>query len=146
MNSKSVLNWKVNKYDLIYKWGEGMNAQMYQTKIREAEHGLGIYRVEFAQTRVRLADIYVRIELLQKTFENGEFQFTTIVQTKNGEMEVVDPHIVELDRLNDQALAYEKALGLTAESVRKMNPEIFAPEEKGPSSPLAFALRKLDTA
>ena len=102
-----------------------MNAKQYQNKIREAENGLGVYRVEFAQTRVRLADIYVRIEQLQKAFENGEFQFTTIVQTKNGEME---------------------ALGMTADSVRKINPEIFAPEEKEPSSPLAFALRKLDTA
>ena len=123
-----------------------MNAKEYQNKIREAEMGLGVYRVEFTRTRVRLADIYVRIEQLQKAFENGEFQFTTIVQTKNGEMEVTDPHIVELDRLNDQALAYEKALGLTAESVRKINPEIFAPEEKEPTSPLAFALRKLDSA
>ena len=123
-----------------------MNAKEYMNKIREAEKGLGVYRVEFAQTRVRLADIYVRIDQLQKAFENGEFQLTTFVQTKNGEMEVTDPHIVELDRLNDQALSYEKALGLTAESVRKINPEIFAPEEKEPSSPLAFALRKLDTA
>ena len=123
-----------------------MNAAQYQKEIRKACQGLGVYRREFTNTRVRLADIYVRIETLQKAFENGEFQFTTIVQTKNGEMEMTDPHIVELDRLNDQALAYEKALGLTAESVRKINPEIFAPEEKEPSSPLAFALRKLDTA
>lgn len=123
-----------------------MTAEKYQEKIRDAERGLGVYRQEFVNTRVRLADIYVRIEILQKAFENGEFQFTTIVQTKNGEMEVTDPHIVELDRLNDQALAYEKALGLTAESVRKINPDIFAPEEKMPSSPLAFALKKLDSA
>ena len=121
-----------------------MKAEDYQSKIRKAQKGLGVYRVEFSQTRVRLADIYVRIETLQKAFENGEFQITTFVQTKNGEMEVTDPHIVELDSLNNQALAYEKALGLTADSVRKINPEIFAPEEKEPSSPLAFALRKLD--
>lgn len=123
-----------------------MNASKYQEKIRDAEKGLGVYREEFARTRVRLADIYVRIETLQKAFQNGDFQFTTYVQTKNGKMKVTDPHIVELDRLNDQALAYEKALCITAESVRKINPDIFAPKERSPSSPLDFALRKLDSA
>lgn len=120
-----------------------MTAAMYQDKIRKAEKGLGVYREEFTQTRVRLADIYVRIEMLQKAFENGEFGFTTFVQTKNGEQEVTDPHMLELDALNAQALAYEKALGLTAESVRKIMPDIFTPQQDESASPLAFALRKL---
>lgn len=118
-----------------------MNAAQYQDKIRTAEKGLGVYRAEFTQTRVRLADIYVRIELLQKAFEAGEYQFTTIIETKNGEQEIIDPHIVELDNLNSQALAYEKALGLTPESVRKINPEIFDKKE-APSDPLSRALER----
>lgn len=118
-----------------------MTAAQYQDKIRAAEKGLGVYRPEFTQTRVRLADIYVRIELLQKAFENNEFQFTTTIETKNGEQEIIDPHIVELDNLNSQALAYEKALGLTPESVRKINPDIFAPQET-PSDPLSRALER----
>ena len=95
-----------------------------------------MFRAEFTRTRVRLADIYVRIEMLQKAFENGEFGFTTIVKTKAGETEIIDPHMAELDALNAQALSYEKALGLTAESVRKILPEIFAPDEK-PADPFA---------
>lgn len=118
-----------------------MNAAQYQDKIRTAEKGLGVYRAEFTQTRVRLADIYVRIELLQKAFEAGEYQFTTIIETKTGEQEIIDPHIVELDNLNSQALAYEKALGLTPESVRKINPEIFDKKE-APSDPLSRALER----
>lgn len=120
-----------------------MNAALYQDKIRKAEKSLGVYRQEFAQTRVRLADIYVRIELLQKAFEAGEFSFTTFVQTKNGEQEITDPHILELDALNNQALAYEKALGLTADSIRKINPDFFTAKDDEAASPLAYALRKL---
>jgi hypothetical protein len=119
-----------------------VDAAIYQDKIRKAEKGLGVYRPEFTQTRVRLANIYVRIEMLQKAFERGEFQFTTFVQTKNGEQEVTDPHIIELDTLNNQALAYEKALGLTAESARKILPDLFAPQEES-ASPLAVALRRI---
>ena len=118
-----------------------MTAAQYQDKIRTAEKGLGVYRPEFTQTRVRLADIYVRIELLQKAFENNEFQFTTTIETKNGEQEIIDPPLGELDNLNSQALAYEKALGLTPESVRKINPDIFAPQET-PSDPLSRALER----
>ena len=118
-----------------------MTADEYQKRIRKATQGLGVYRQEFSRTRVRLADIYVRIEMLQKAFDNGEFGFTTIIETKGGSQEVTDPHIMEMDALNAQALSYEKALGLTAESVRKINPDIFAPKE-APSDPLAKALER----
>ena len=119
-----------------------MDATEYQKRIRKATQSLGVYREEFVRTRSRLADIYVRIELLQKAFERGEFQFTTFVQTKNGEQEVTDPHIIELDTLNNQALAYEKALGLTAESARKILPDLFTSQEEA-ASPLAVALRRI---
>ena len=114
-----------------------MTAEQYQKEIRRAEKSLGVFRPEFTRARVRLADIYVRIEMLQKAFEAGEFGFTTIVQTKAGETEIIDPHMAELDALNSQALTYEKALGLTAESVRKILPDIFAPEEKQSKDPFA---------
>ena len=118
-----------------------MTAAKYMEKIRIAEQGLGVYRAEFTRTRVRLADIYVRIEQLQTAFENGEFGFTTIIETKNGEQEIIDPHIIELDTLNSQALTYEKALGLTADSVRKINPDIFALKETT-KDPLSVAIER----
>lgn len=122
-----------------------MTADQYQDKIRKAEKSLGVFRAEFSRTRVRLADIYVRIEILQTAFENGEFQFTTFIETKNGTQEVLDPHIIELDALNNQALNYEKALGLTADSVRKILPEVFAPKEKENLDPLSRALERWGT-
>ena len=118
-----------------------MTADEYQKRIRKATQGLGVYRQEFSRTRARLADIYVRIEQLQKSFDAGDFTFTTDVETKNGTQEIIDPHIMELDNLNSQALAYEKALGLTAESVRKIIPDIFSPKESS-NDPLSIALER----
>ena len=118
-----------------------MTAAQYQKEIRKAEKSLGVYRLEFSATRVRLADIYVRIEMLQEAFERGEFSFTTIIPTKNGETEIVDPHIAELDTLNAQALTYEKALGLTADSVRKILPDIFAAKDQ-PDDPFASLFKR----
>lgn len=115
-----------------------MNEKAYRGAIEKHTRGLGIYRKEFTRTRCRLAQIYCRIEQLNRAFEAGEFSTTTITYTKNGEVEVVDPHVQELDRLNDQALSYEKALGLTADSARKLREDIFAPP--APEDPLTRAM------
>ena len=116
-----------------------MTREQYMVEIRRACQSLGVYRVEFSRTRCRLAEIYVRIEELNRGLKNGEFFTTCISHSRNGDVEVVDPHIQELDRLNDQALTYEKALGLTADSVRKINEEAFAPKKE--SDPIAAALK-----
>ena len=97
-----------------------------------------MHRPEFSRTRCRLAQIYVRIEELNRDFRAGVFNTTCISHSRNGDVEVIDPHIQELDRLNDQALTYEKALGLTAEAARKINEAVFAPPK--PVDPLAQAL------
>lgn len=107
-----------------------MTEKAYRDKIEAATKSLGVYRVEFTRTRARLAQIYVRIEQLTAAFYAGEFCFTVISTTKAGEIETVDPHITELDRLNDQALAYEKALGLTADSAAKLRDDIFAVKQE----------------
>jgi len=113
----------------------------YRDMIGEACKSLGVYRLEFSRTRCRLAQIYVRIEELEKARQAGEFTTTTVSVTRNGETEVIDPHIQELDRLNDQALSYEKALGLTADSVRKIREDVFSPPRE--EDPLTHALSGL---
>lgn len=118
-----------------------MTEKMYREAIRKATQSLGLYRAEFSRTRCRLAQIYVRIEALQKALEEGEFSTTRITATKAGELEQIDPHITELDRLNDQALAYEKALGLTADGARKLNEAIFSKKDEGSGDSLTRALR-----
>ena len=116
-----------------------MDEKAYRGAIEKHTKSLGVYRLEFTRTRCRLAQIYVRIEQLNKAFTSGEYETTCITQTKNGEIEIIDPHIQELDRLNDQALTYEKALGLTADSARKLREDIFAPPKD--ADPLSKALQ-----
>lgn len=118
-----------------------MTEKKYRDMIGEACKSLGVYRLEFSRTRCRLAQIYVRIEELEKARQAGEFTTTTVSVTRNGETEVIDPHIQELDRLNDQALSYEKALGLTADSVRKIREDVFSPPRE--EDPLTHALSGL---
>ena len=116
-----------------------MDEKAYRTAIEKHTKSLGVYRLEFTRSRCRLAQIYVRIEQLNKAYRAGEFETTCITQGKNGPVEIVDPHIQELDRLNDQALTYEKSLGLTADSARKIREDIFAPTTA--ADPLERALQ-----
>ena len=116
-----------------------MDEKTYRGHIEKHTKSLGVYRKEFTRTRCRLAQIYVRIEQLNRAFQNEEFYTTCVTQGKNGPIEIVDPHVQELDRLNDQALTYEKALGLTADSARKLREDIFAPPKE--ADPLTKALQ-----
>lgn len=110
-----------------------MTYEQYMYKIRDATQKLGVYREEFLRARSRLAAVYVRIETMQRAMDAGEFSDMDTVPTKAGEM--TDPRVQQLDSLLNLALNYEKALGLTADSVRKINPEIFAPKDDKPADP-----------
>lgn len=118
-----------------------MTQNQYVQKIREYTESLGVYRKEFIRTRSRLATIYRRIEEMQRAMDAGVFSDLDTVPTKAGEM--TDPRVQQLDSLLALALTYEKALGMTAESIRKINPDIFAKDEKpaDPFAALAFPRR-----
>ena len=116
-----------------------MTELMYLNKITRAERTLGVYRAEFTRTRARLARIYVRIEELDRQLQDGEVE--TVITDDKGK-QLISPAVAELDRLNDQALQYERALGLTADSVRKINENVFAPAEVDPLAATLAALKK----
>ena len=116
-----------------------MTEKQYRDEIRKACVSLGVHRAEFTRTRCRLARIYVRIEEIDRAVAAGEIPLTVIRQTKNGEAEIISPQIQELDRLNDQALTYEKALGMTADGAKKLREDLFAPQPE--ENPLSRALR-----
>lgn len=111
----------------------------YRDKIVEQTKALGVYRAEFTRTRSRLARIYVRIEELDGMLRDGDIDL--VLADRNGKR-TVSPEVAELDRLNDQALAYEKALGMTADSVRKINDQVFAPKEVDPFAAKLAALTR----
>ncbi len=115
-----------------------MTEKAYRDAIEKATKSLGVYRIEFTRTRVRLAKIYCRIERLQKALEAGDFD----VIIYDDDKPKLDPRMAELDRLNDQALTYEKSLGLTADGCKKLRDDMFAKERK-PDDPLSAALADL---
>lgn len=120
-----------------------MTEKNYRDAIREACVGLGVHRVEFSRTRVRLAKIYMRIELLEKELANEGYAVSRsdeeAAEKKTKSSDGIDPRVTELDRLYDKALAHERALGLTADSVRKINEAAFAPKTQ--EDALSKALR-----
>lgn len=98
--------------------------------------------MEFSRTRVRLSKIYYRIELLEKELAEEGWRVTKdddAAEGKRKSADGVDPRVTELDRLYDKALMHERALGLTADSVKKINEAAFAPQEQ--EDKLAKALR-----
>ena len=119
-----------------------MTKKAYLDAIEKATKSLGVYRVEFTRTRVRLANIYIRIERLQKSLDAGDFD--VILSDDDGKQKQ-DPRMAELDRLNDQALAYEKALGLTADGLKKLRDDIFGAKKES-ADPLTAALDDLRRA
>lgn len=118
-----------------------MTYERYMDEIRKAEEGLGVFRREFVRARSRLARVYVRIDELQALLNSGELSDESATDTKMGP--VPDPRLARLDILYEKALALEKSLGLTADSVRKFNPEIFAKDEK-PADPFANLFARRD--
>lgn len=116
-----------------------MTKDQYLHKIRQACESLGVYRVEFSRARVRLAAVYVRIEQLQALFDSGELSDESATDTKMGP--VSDPRLQRLDILYEKALALEKSLGLTADSARKILPDIFTKDDS-PADPFAAVFAK----
>ena len=98
-----------------------MTEPEYAEQITSRCESLGTWREEFASTRSRLAKIY-----------------TNKAGAKNAAR---NPFLVELDTLYDQALTYERELGLTPAALRKINEDALKPRKR---SGLEQALRLLE--
>ena len=103
-----------------------MTERQYRDEIRKASHSLGVYRQEFSRTRVRLAKLYVLMEKLWADLDAADDP------DERGDLEE------RFARLSDKALSCERALGLTADSLRKIREDAFAQTHE---DPLAAALR-----
>ncbi len=104
----------------------------YRNKIGEACKSLGVYRIEFTRTRDRLARTYVRIEELTRAIDD---RLPVLAETES-------PLLKELNRQYDHALALERALGLTADSAKKINENVFTPETVDPFARTLAMMRK----
>ncbi len=109
-----------------------MTVKEYRNKIGEACKSLGVHRIEFTRARDRLARTYVRIEELTKAVDGRVPELAAYES----------PLLKELNRQYDQALSLERALGLTADSAKKINENVFTPETVDPFARTLAMMRK----
>lgn len=119
-----------------------MTEPEYAEQITSRCESLGTWREEFASTRTRLAKIYVRIDVVEAEYERtGAHPIVTHTNKAGAKNAARNPFLVELDTLYDQALTYERELGLTPAALRKINEDALKPRKR---SGLEQALRLLE--
>lgn len=95
-----------------------MTERAYRDKLTAASQSLGVYRAEFTRTRSRLAKLYVMMEAIWREYTAAEDPATrAALEDRYG-------------KLSDRALSCEKALGLTAESLRKIREDAFQVQQE----------------
>jgi len=114
-----------------------MTERGYQLDIKRKCEALGVWRTEFERTQKRLAKIYTRIDRVEALFiESGE-KFLIAHKNNKGETNPVrNPYIAEIDLLYEQALTYEKELGLTAAALKKINEDALHAKAASPLATL----------
>lgn len=111
--------------------------------VRRKCEALGVWRDEFERALRRLAKIYCRIDVVEEEFKaSGGAAIVEHTNKAQATNLVRNPYLVEIDTLYDQALTYERELGLTAAALKKINEEALKPR-KGPSG-LEAALQLLE--
>lgn len=100
-----------------------------------------MWRDEFERTQRRLAKIYVRIDAVEKLFtDSGGAYVIEHTNNKGSANAARNPYIQELDLLYEQALTYERELGLTVAALKKINESALKRKEE---SPMAEVFKKL---
>lgn len=120
-----------------------MTEQGYYREIKRKCDSLGVWREEFARTAKRLSRIYTRIDTVESEYSDSGGEAVVEYTNKAGATNMVrNPYLTQLDILYDQALTYEKELGLTAAALKRINEEALKPQKK--ASGLEAALRLLE--
>lgn len=119
-----------------------MTESGYAKEIKRKCEALNVWRDEFARTQKRLAKIYVRIDAVEEEFERtGGHAIITHTNKAKEKNAVRNPFLVEIDLLYDQALTYERELGLTPAALKRINEEAL---KRKKASGLENALRLLE--
>ena len=114
-----------------------MTERQYNMDIKRKCTALGVWRDEFERTQRRLAKVYVRIDQVETQYENsGGAPIVKHTNNKGHENAMRNPFLAELDILYEQALTYERELGLTASALRKINESALHAREESPMAGL----------
>ena len=110
-----------------------MTERQYAMDIKRKARALGVWRDEFERTQKRLARLYARIDKLESEFEaeGAELviEYTNKICVTN---RVKNPYVAEIDFLYEQAIIYERELGLTAAALKKINESALHAKEESP--------------
>ena len=114
-----------------------MTERQYNMDIKRKCTALGVWRDEFERTQRRLAKVYVRIDQVEGQYEkSGGAPIVEHVNNKGHENAMRNPLLAELDILYEQALTYERELGLTASALRKINESALHTKDESPMAGL----------
>ena len=113
----------------------------FRTQIRARMEQLNIYRREFEMPVRRLADVYWRRAKVEEKLTETDFQFFMTVTNAKGDLEVVkNPYLIEIEKLDKQAMELERELGLTPNSLKRINEAAMPNNKAAEEDPLAAAL------
>ena len=113
----------------------------YRRDIRRKCDSLDVWRDEFARTMQRLAKIYVRIDEVEAAYVAAGGDPVIMMEKGGAEKPCRNPYLVEIDTLYDQALTYERELGLTAAALKKINETALKTKNGSPMDELAKVLK-----
>lgn len=98
-----------------------MTERQYMMGIKRKCEALGVWKKEFEQVQRRLARIYARIDRLEAEWEAEGGRLVVEHTNKAGATNAMkNPYVAEIDFLYDQALFYEKEMGLTPAALKKI--------------------------
>lgn len=120
----------------------GLTERQYQMDIKRKCAAIGVWRDEFERTQKRLAKIYARIDAVEELFRSSGGEYVVKHKNNKGETNAArNPYIAELDILYEQALTYERELGLTASALRRINESALHAKEESPMEKMAKVLK-----
>ena len=113
----------------------------FRTQIRARMEQLNVYRREFEMPIRRLADIYWRRARVEEELEKSGYRmFVTMTDGKGETVAVKNPYLVELEKLDRQALELEREMGMTPNSLKRVNEASMPYQKNAEEDPLAAAL------
>jgi len=108
----------------------------YEQKIRARMKQVQTYRPEFGLTIERLAEAYMRRDMVKAKLEEHGYDLLIQVENSEGEPRLIrNAYLVELENLDRQTLTMERELGLTPAALKRINED--AMKKKAESDPLA---------
>lgn len=109
-----------------------MTERSYLLDIKKKCMMLGTWRDEFERPQRRLAKIYARTDEVETAYRETGSRPVIEHTNKNGSVNLVrNPMLRELDTLYDQALTYERELGMTPAALKRITDEAGKREEDG---------------